>query len=139
MMTMGLFAEEKKRGTIELLLTTPVGNLQALLGGRIIEHGKGSDPVTGKQLKGLSAHIASPKQDQPIQANRTDRGSDTIFNIVPGFRKQAFEANHQRRRSEICATRLRSARAPDRLQRISAQRRSSIDRKACSGNYTAVE
>jgi ABC-2 type transport system permease protein len=32
MMTMGLFSEEKKRGTIELLLTTPVGNLQALLG-----------------------------------------------------------------------------------------------------------
>ena len=32
MMTMGDFAEEKKRGTIELLLTTPVGNLQALLG-----------------------------------------------------------------------------------------------------------
>jgi len=29
---MGVFAEEKKRGTIELLLTTPVGNLQALLG-----------------------------------------------------------------------------------------------------------
>ncbi len=32
MMTMGLFSEEKKRGTIELLLTTPVGNYQALLG-----------------------------------------------------------------------------------------------------------
>lgn len=32
MMTMGLFSEEKKRGTIELLLTAPVGNLQALLG-----------------------------------------------------------------------------------------------------------
>jgi len=32
MMTMGLFSEEKKRGTIELLLTTPVGNVQALLG-----------------------------------------------------------------------------------------------------------
>jgi ABC-2 type transport system permease protein len=32
MMTMGLFSEEKKRGTIELLLTTPVGNFQALLG-----------------------------------------------------------------------------------------------------------
>jgi ABC-2 type transport system permease protein len=32
MLTMGLFAEEKKRGTIELLLTTPVGNLQALAG-----------------------------------------------------------------------------------------------------------
>ena len=32
MMTMGLFAEEKKRGTIELLLTTPVNNIQALLG-----------------------------------------------------------------------------------------------------------
>jgi ABC-2 type transport system permease protein len=32
MLTMGLFAEEKKRGTIELLLTTPVGNLQALMG-----------------------------------------------------------------------------------------------------------
>jgi ABC-2 type transport system permease protein len=32
MLTMGLFAEEKKRGTIELLLTTPVGNVQALLG-----------------------------------------------------------------------------------------------------------
>ncbi len=32
MMTMSLFSEEKKRGTIELLLTTPVGNLQALLG-----------------------------------------------------------------------------------------------------------
>jgi ABC-2 type transport system permease protein len=29
---MGLFAEEKKRGTIELLLTTPVGNLQAMVG-----------------------------------------------------------------------------------------------------------
>lgn len=32
MLTMGLFAEEKKRGTMELLLTTPVGNLQAMLG-----------------------------------------------------------------------------------------------------------
>lgn len=32
MLTMGLFAEEKKRGTIELLLTTPVGNVQALMG-----------------------------------------------------------------------------------------------------------
>ncbi|MDR1726526.1 MAG: ABC transporter permease subunit [Acidobacteriota bacterium] len=32
MLTMGLFAEEKKRGTIELLLTTPVGTSQALLG-----------------------------------------------------------------------------------------------------------
>jgi ABC-2 type transport system permease protein len=32
MLTMGLFAEEKKRGTIELLLTTPVSNIQALLG-----------------------------------------------------------------------------------------------------------
>lgn len=32
MLTMGLFSEEKKRGTIELLLTTPVGNVQALLG-----------------------------------------------------------------------------------------------------------
>ncbi|MDR0842009.1 MAG: ABC transporter permease subunit [Acidobacteriota bacterium] len=32
MLTMGLFAEEKKRGTIELLLTTPVGSLQAMLG-----------------------------------------------------------------------------------------------------------
>ncbi len=32
MLTMGLFAEEKKRGTIELLLTTPVGNLHAMLG-----------------------------------------------------------------------------------------------------------
>jgi ABC-2 type transport system permease protein len=32
MLTMGLFAEERKRGTIELLLTTPVGNFQAMLG-----------------------------------------------------------------------------------------------------------
>lgn len=32
MLTMGLFAEEKKRGTIELLLTTPVSNLQAMMG-----------------------------------------------------------------------------------------------------------
>jgi len=32
MLTMGLFSEEKKRGTIELLLTTPVGNFQALMG-----------------------------------------------------------------------------------------------------------
>ncbi len=32
MLTMGLFAEEKKRGTIELLLTTPISNLQALMG-----------------------------------------------------------------------------------------------------------
>jgi len=32
MLTMGLFSEEKKRGTIELLLTTPVGNLHAVLG-----------------------------------------------------------------------------------------------------------
>jgi ABC-2 type transport system permease protein len=32
MLTMGLFSEEKRRGTIELLLTTPVGNLQALMG-----------------------------------------------------------------------------------------------------------
>jgi ABC-2 type transport system permease protein len=32
MLTMGLFSEEKKRGTIELLLTTPVGNFQAMLG-----------------------------------------------------------------------------------------------------------
>jgi ABC-2 type transport system permease protein len=32
MLTMGLFAEEKKRGTMELLLTAPVGNMQALAG-----------------------------------------------------------------------------------------------------------
>jgi ABC-2 type transport system permease protein len=32
MLTMGLFAEEKKRGTIELLLTTPVGHFQAIAG-----------------------------------------------------------------------------------------------------------
>jgi ABC-2 type transport system permease protein len=32
MLTMGLFAEERKRGTIELLLTTPVGNFQAMMG-----------------------------------------------------------------------------------------------------------
>ncbi len=32
MLTMGLIAEEKKRGTIELLLTTPVGNFQAMMG-----------------------------------------------------------------------------------------------------------
>jgi ABC-2 type transport system permease protein len=32
MLTMGLFAEEKRRGTIELLLTTPVGNFQAMTG-----------------------------------------------------------------------------------------------------------
>jgi ABC-2 type transport system permease protein len=32
LLTMGLFAEEKKRGTIELLLTTPVGNFQAMMG-----------------------------------------------------------------------------------------------------------
>jgi ABC-2 type transport system permease protein len=32
MLTMGLFSEEKKRGTIELLLTTPVGNFQAMIG-----------------------------------------------------------------------------------------------------------
>jgi ABC-2 type transport system permease protein len=32
MLTMGLFSEEKKRGTIELLLTTPVGNFHGMLG-----------------------------------------------------------------------------------------------------------
>jgi len=32
MLTMGLFAEEKKRGTMELLLTTPVSNIQVLAG-----------------------------------------------------------------------------------------------------------
>jgi ABC-2 type transport system permease protein len=32
MLTMGLFAEEKKRGTIELLLTTPVGHFQVIAG-----------------------------------------------------------------------------------------------------------
>ncbi len=32
MITMGLVAEEKKRGTIELLLTTPVSNVQVMLG-----------------------------------------------------------------------------------------------------------
>jgi len=32
MLTMGLFAEEKKRGTMELLLTTPVGHLHAMMG-----------------------------------------------------------------------------------------------------------
>jgi len=32
MLTMGLFSEEKRRGTIELLLTTPVGNFQAMMG-----------------------------------------------------------------------------------------------------------
>ncbi|HYK91691.1 MAG TPA: ABC transporter permease [Acidobacteriota bacterium] len=32
MLTMGLFAEERKRGTIELLLTTPVGTFQAMMG-----------------------------------------------------------------------------------------------------------
>jgi ABC-2 type transport system permease protein len=31
-LTMGLFTEEKKRGTIELLLTTPVGHFQAMIG-----------------------------------------------------------------------------------------------------------
>jgi len=32
MLTMGLFSEEKKRGTIELLLTSPVGNIQIIIG-----------------------------------------------------------------------------------------------------------
>jgi len=32
MMTMGLFSEEKKRGTIELLLTTPIGHFQVIAG-----------------------------------------------------------------------------------------------------------
>jgi len=32
MLTMGLFSEERKRGTIELLLTTPVGHFQAMMG-----------------------------------------------------------------------------------------------------------
>jgi ABC-2 type transport system permease protein len=32
MLTMGLFAEEKKRGTIELLLTAPVGHFQVIAG-----------------------------------------------------------------------------------------------------------
>jgi len=32
MITMGLVAEEKKRGTIELLLTAPVSNVQVMLG-----------------------------------------------------------------------------------------------------------
>jgi ABC-2 type transport system permease protein len=32
MLTMGLIAEEKRRGTIELLLTTPVGNFQTMMG-----------------------------------------------------------------------------------------------------------
>jgi ABC-2 type transport system permease protein len=32
MLTMGLISEEKKRGTIELLLTTPVGNFSAMIG-----------------------------------------------------------------------------------------------------------
>ncbi len=32
MLTMGLFAEEKKRGTMELLLTTPVGIVQTMMG-----------------------------------------------------------------------------------------------------------
>ena len=32
MLTMGLFAEEKKRGTIELLLTTPVSHCQVIAG-----------------------------------------------------------------------------------------------------------
>jgi ABC-2 type transport system permease protein len=32
MLTMGLFSEEKKRGTIELLLTTPISNFQVIAG-----------------------------------------------------------------------------------------------------------
>jgi ABC-2 type transport system permease protein len=32
MLSMGLFSEEKKRGTIELLLTTPINNISAMIG-----------------------------------------------------------------------------------------------------------
>ena len=68
MLTMGLFSEEKKRGTIELLLTTPVGNLQAHAGKIPGQPYFPSDPVGIQRDHDLALFVYSKPDWKPILA-----------------------------------------------------------------------
>ena len=66
MLTMGLFSEEKKRGTIELLLTTPVSNFQAMMGKYLASLTFLADPVLSSVITISALFVYSQPDWKPI-------------------------------------------------------------------------